>query len=294
MKTPQNLAKNLQKKLNINNNIYLKREDQHPFHSHKGRSIPVMIQKHYLAGQNNFCISSSGNAALAAMLAIKEHNKNNDKKLTLQVFIGNNITEEKLKILQKEANDMDNVCIKQINTPKQKAFQLDKEGKAKFLRQSTDKYALKGYHELAKELSVIPQLTAVFIPTSSGTTAVGLYEGFKKLKINPQIHIIQTEQCHALLTNEGGKINKKEKSLANAIVDQVGHRKKEAELILKNTNGQGWIVNNEDIQNAINLIKESENIDMSGNSALSVAGLMKAKEKNYDLNGSIVCLITGK
>ena len=100
MKTPQDLAKNLQKKLNIKNDIYLKREDKHPYLSHKGRSLPVMIQKHHDSGHNDFCISSSGNAALAAILSIKEYNKkseDNSTKLSLQIFVGKNIDKDKLQ-----------------------------------------------------------------------------------------------------------------------------------------------------------------------------------------------------
>ncbi len=293
MKTSQNVAKNLQKKLGIKNNIYLKREDLHPYHSHKGRSIPQMIDKHHNDGWSNFCISSSGNAGLAAILYIKDYNTKNNDKLNLKVFVGNNIDKDKLQILNSTLNECDNISIEQVERPKQKAFQLDKEGKVKFLRQSTDEYAIDGYYELAKELSEIQDLTAIFIPTSSGTTASGLYQGFQILKINPQIHIIQTDQCHALVSDNS--INStKESSLASAIVDKIGHRKKEVQKLLKVTNGHGWIANNEDIQNAINIVKETENLNISANSALSIVGLIKAIEKQHDLNGSVVCLITGK
>jgi len=291
MKTPQKLAKNLQEKINIINNIYLKREDLHPLHSHKGRSIPVMIKKHHDDGHNDFCISSSGNAALAAILAIQEYNKDGKDKLSLQIFVGNNIDPEKFKILRKKIGNDSNISIEQTDRPKQKAFQLDKDGKAKFLRQSTDEYALIGYHELAKELSQIPDLKAVFIPTSSGTTAVGLYEGFEKLDKQVQIHIVQTEECPTFSNIEKGTGRK---SLADAIVDKVGHRKVQIWNAIEQSGGDNHIAFNEDIQQVIDTVQETEKLKISGNSALSIVGLKKAIKKKHDLDGSVVCLITGR
>ena len=290
--TKQNLAKKLKNKLNTNFNIYLKREDLHPLLSHKGRSLPLMIAKHHAGGWNNFCISSSGNAALASILAIKEMNKvkNKDNQLKLQIFVGTNINLTKLKMIKNIIKGDNNLSIKQTKNPKAEAFILNKKKEAKFLRQSTDEYALEGYFELAKELSDIPNLKAIFIPTSSGTTAQGIYQGFKKLKLNPQIHIIQTEQCHALINNNQSST---EKSLANAIVDKIGHRKKDTQAILKQSNGRAWIANNNDILEATKLVNKTENINISYNSALAIVGLIKFIKENNSTSGSVVCLITG-
>jgi threonine dehydratase len=83
MKTPQPTFTELNKTLGLD--IYLKREDEHKYSSHKGRSIPLMIKK-YVKEEDitNFVISSSGNAAIAAIHTIQAHNKNNDKNLTLK------------------------------------------------------------------------------------------------------------------------------------------------------------------------------------------------------------------
>ena len=83
--------------------LWLKREDLHHFGSHKGRSIPFMIDYYWhKEGLVNFVISSSGNAALAAALHVRHHNKNNpDKKISLTIFVGNKIPTEKLDILKK-------------------------------------------------------------------------------------------------------------------------------------------------------------------------------------------------
>jgi len=292
MLTPQILAKNLSQQLGID--IYLKREDLHPYGSHKGRSIPLIINRYQKAGWRDFVISSSGNAALAAALAIKKYNQNHPTdQLTLKIFAGKNIDLNKLKIIKdKIAGDKSNtITIQQVANPKQRAFSLAKQGHAKFLRQSTDDSALIGYYELARELAKIKNLSAVFIPTSSGTTAQGLYESFKKLKLNPQIHIAQTSSCHPMIKERSASA---EKSLATAIVDKVAHRKLKILGVIKNSHGAGWIASNKKIRQAMRLIKRTENLTISPNSALAIVGLLQANKQGFKFNNPVVCLITGK
>ena len=74
MITPQEKNDKIKKALKINADLYFKREDKHPFGSHKGRSLPIMIARHIKSGWRDFVISSSGNAAIAAAHAIKKYN----------------------------------------------------------------------------------------------------------------------------------------------------------------------------------------------------------------------------
>ncbi len=289
--TPLILAPNLAKTLGIKNKIYLKREDLHPLGSHKGRSIPLMIETYLKQGVTSFVVSSSGNAALAAALYIKKHNQNKkNKTLTLQIIVGKNIDPEKLKSLKKLTNK--NITLTQTDNPKQIAFQIEKSKQAHWLRQSTDNTALIGYETLAKELSKIKNLQAVFIPTSSGTTAEGLYLGFKKLKLKPQIHIVQTTACHPFIENNTNTTT----SLASAIVDKVGHRKQNIAKIIKQTKGTGWIANDKQIKEAIKLLNKTEKVKVSPNSALSLVGLIQAQEKKKKIftSGANVLLLTGR
>lgn len=294
MLTPINKADNLAKLLKLNNNnLYLKREDLHHFASHKGRSIPLMIEKYILDGQHSFSISSSGNAALAAALTVVNYNiKNKLEQVNLTIYIGQHINLEKLENIKQISDSDNNITIKQVENPKQQAFLDQKNHKSQNIRQSTDNLALIGYEKLAEELSEIENLSAIFIPTSSGTTAEGLWLAFKKLNLNPQIHIIQTNTCHPFISNN--TTDTKEKSIASAIVDKVGHRKKQIEQMLKETNNIGWIATNEEISEAIKQVKISESINISPNSALSVVGLKKAIKNNIKFSGPVVCLITGR
>ncbi|MBU1935624.1 PLP-dependent lyase/thiolase [Patescibacteria group bacterium] len=338
MSTPLTQTKNLTKHLGLKFPVFFKREDLHPHGSHKGRSIPVMIEKYANEGIKNFAISSSGNAALAAALHIIERNKINSNKINLKIFVGKNIAEEKDTALSLLKNDQ--ITVEQVSNPKQQAFQMEKSGLAKNLRQSTDDTALTGYEDLARELNKqltnrLGPISAIFIPTSSGTTAQGLYLGFQKLKQNPQIHIIQTTACHpisniiarserhmfafgreqsrqrvVIARSEATKqsqslshnINPPQSqvqpnnipSIASAIVDKVAHRKNAVAETIKNSQGFGWIATDEEITQAMDLVKQTEAIEISPNRALSIAGLIHAINAGWKFNGPIVCLLTGK
>ena len=146
----------------------------------------------------------------------------------------------------------------------------------------------------------IKNLAAVFIPTSSGTTAQGLHEAFKKADKNPQIHIIQTMSCHPIVKalptkyKEERKDEVVEKSLAKAIVDLVGFRREAIAEAIKSSRGFGWVANNKDIEEAIELIKKTEKIVPSPNSALSLVGITKALNRGLKFDGPIACILTGR
>lgn len=295
MKTPQMPSEALTKALTSSAEVWLKREDKHHYGSHKGRSIPLMINTHHKEGYKTFVISSSGNAALAAIHTVQTHNKNKpNDPLTLHIFIGENIDKNKKNLLQEKINQDNSILLTQDEAPKQAAIQFEKENKAKLLRQSTDDVSLIGYAELAKELAKIENLAAVFVPTSSGTTAEGLHLGFKQLGLNPQIHIIQTTACHPIASQTGADAPPDETaSLAGAIVDKVAHRKDAVAAAVAYSHGAGWIASNNDIEQAQQTARETLGFDISPNSALSIVGLQKAIKGGYIWNGAVACLITG-
>ncbi|MDO8626625.1 MAG: PLP-dependent lyase/thiolase [Candidatus Magasanikbacteria bacterium] len=293
--TPQKQYPKLATILGLKTELWLKREDLHPLGSHKGRSLPVMINQHAARGARNFVISSSGNAALAALLYIKKHNQNKaSPKINLTIFVGPKIPSQKLAKLLKTAPSK-NIVIKQTQNPKQSAFQFAKNNGVVFLRQSTDKFAPLGYQELAAELAKIKNLGAIFVPTSSGTTAVGLYAGFKKLNKSIKIFIVQTTSCHPFVGNAYMRSlpEKKEVSLATAIVDHIAHRKAEILKLLKTTAGKGLVVNNSEIISSQKLVANHCLLNISPNSALSIAGLRQAIKNGSVFARPVVCLITG-
>lgn len=294
MKTPQTPAPELAHALGLTADLYLKREDLHPYGSHKGRSIPLMIKSYVKEGVRQFVISSSGNAALAAIHTVNQHNKNNtSKEITLSVFVGNHITPAKLQSLEVAARNSETISIIQVDNPKQQAFQMDKNGEAKNLRQSTDDLALEGYHQLAEELAKIEHLSAVFIPSSSGTAAQALGAWFSEHHLPVQIHIIQTAAVHPIAEHFDTQFTKQDASLAEAIVDQVAYRRQSVIDVIRQTKGHGWVAADAEIADAIRHTQTNTHPTISPNSALSVAGLAKAIKQGWHWPGPVVCLITG-
>ncbi|HVU06264.1 MAG TPA: PLP-dependent lyase/thiolase [Candidatus Paceibacterota bacterium] len=299
MKTPQTEAPEIAKELGLDR-LYFKREDLHPYGSHKGRSIPVMIDLKIAEGKKDFAISSSGNAALAAVRHIQERNVNGDG-LTLSILVGEKMNPAKRKALMDEIKDPA-ITIEETPRPLQALFRLIQGGGKESLRQSTDDAALVGYTELAMEMDATPGLSAVFIGTSSGTTAEALAKHFierwqKDDKDGagpvPQVHIVQTSGNSPLAREFSAEESEPEISLADAIVDKAVNRKGAVVEAIKGTGGTGWIVSNADIARAIALLKK-EGIAATANGALGLAGLIRAINKGAHFRGSVVCIVTGK
>ncbi|HEU5114228.1 MAG TPA: PLP-dependent lyase/thiolase, partial [Candidatus Paceibacterota bacterium] len=241
MITPQKEAPEIARELGIGR-LFLKREDLHPYGSHKGRSIPLMIDMKVAEGARDFVISSSGNAALAALRHIQKKNaetglindeiKSRKKSkepapdpsggLTLTILVGSNMNKAKRAALEAELVDP-RIKIEEVPRPLQALFNLIHAGKES-LRQSTDDEALLGYKTLAHEIASTPDLSAVFIGTSSGTTAQALADYFAEHGIGAAVHIVQTRGVSPIARNFAAEEYEPETSLADAIVDKVAHR----------------------------------------------------------------------
>jgi threonine synthase len=244
-----------------------------------------MIEQHAKGGHRHFAISSSGNAALAAALYISEYNgKYAEQPIDLQIFVGEHINDAKLARLREIESKDHNITITQNEKPKQSVHVLNKRGEAKSLRQSMDPLALIGYMSLVDELREIQNISNIFVPTSSGTVAEALATHFPT-------HIVQTTQCHPISELfDKERAGESSESLADAIVDLVAPRKDALVKIIKT----GWIITNEEIEIAVDLMREETSLEISPNSALSIAGLMRALKTGLVPDGPIVCLITGR
>lgn len=290
--TPIEEYRELGKKIGLKN-IYFKREDLHKYQSHKGRSLPIMIKHYYKQGDRNFVISSSGNAALSSALYIEEFNKDNDDKINLDVYVGINVNQDKYnKLKEIENRNTETIRVLKKERPVQALFQATEEG-SRSLRQSTDDIALIGYRSLAEELSEIKDTRAIFVATSSGTTAQALAEYILENQLLIQIHIVQTSSCHPISDQFENYDGPKEKSIADAIVAQTTERLNILTNLIKKTGGYAWTVNNDEILLAKKITEEMTNISISNNSALSVAGAMRSVYRNWPIDGSVICLICG-
>jgi threonine dehydratase len=275
--------------------LFFKREDLHQYGSHKGRSIPVMIEHYRKSGDTKFAISSSGNAGIAGALYIAELNRNNqtDNPLELDIFVGKNVNSSKLSKLRSIADDSQGLIRISVKERALLALNEAVEKGSRSLRQSTDDTALLGYQSLSQELSE-SKPSAVFIGTSSGTTAEALCKYFLQEKIDTQVHIVQTSSCHPISAEFQTYDGPEEKSIADAIVGLTSPRKDNLVNLIKKTKGSGWIATNEDIEIAKSLTLQHTGLKISNNSALSVVGAIQANYLGWKFDGPIVCIICGE
>ncbi len=289
MVTPHTQQPELARALGVSN-LYLKHEDLNPYGSHKGRSIPFMIDHYYAQGDRKFVISSSGNAALAAVIHIQKIHTDTGEPVELEVYVGHRIAPHKLEKLEAYASEHIRIVIKEH--PLHALTQATQAG-FRSLRQSVDDTALIGYTSLAEELCTIKDLGAIFIGTSSGTTAQALADYVLKNKPAVQVHLIQTSSCHPLVDAFESSDAPDELSIADAIVDHTAYRASTLIPLIQKTNGRGWTAYNEDIRAAQELTEKYAELSISTNSALSIVGAMKASEIGYDIEGAVVCIICG-
>ncbi len=277
--------------------IYLKREDLNPTGSHKDRGVAFQISAHLQEGKKEFAISSSGNSAISAIHILKNTN------YKLDIFLSSNISISKIQRLTKTLKGnipeeifkgknitYENITFHFSKKPLSELTTFVRKNNVISLRGSTDKYGYEGFKTIGYELEKI-KADSIFIPTSSGTTAKGIYEGLKEKNIVIPFHIIQTTKINTMVHRFDKNYKPSITSKADAIVDRIGHRVNEIEEIINKTKGTGWIISDKEIEESQNILKKV-GIQTSNESALTIAGIIKAKKNNWEIKKPI-CIFTG-
>lgn len=289
--TEQKKYPELAQKLNLPE-VWIKHEYFNESGSHKIRLLSYLFKKYITQGEKNFVISSSGNAAIAACYYLK---KINNPQINLMVFVPPAMDSKKWKRLQSAKNNSFQIKIKKTKKAKQEAFKFSQETGAIFLRGSTEPQAEQAYIGLGEEIGRIPNLQAIFIPTSSGITSLGIFESFQKMNKNTEIHIVQTEKIHPLAQNFDQEFKSKNKSLAKAIVDKTAKRKMDVIRAVQESAGWAWVISDKELKKAKKIIEINTDLAKIGyDSLLSVAGLLKAQKNNWKFNKAVCCLFTGE
>ena len=222
-------------------------------------------------GNNEYAISSSGNAAITATYIAKQY------EIKLTIFLSENINNEKLKKIATFANESKNITIIKSKKPRSDLFKFIFDNRCINLRGSTDKYAQVGYESIATELVESGEdFDSIFIPASSGVSSIGVYNGFMKLGKKVQIHVCQTEKVNAIAKHFDFDFEIHNNSKADAITDKVGLRKREIIEIINTSKGFGWVISDSLLEEVRHDIKALIDFKPSYNSLLALAGLKKA------------------
>ncbi len=261
---------------------WVKLEYENPTGSHKDRGLSHQIKRYIDQGKREFVLSSSGNAGISASYYCQKMGG----KLTL--FLSPHMSQEKKDRLSKFSGK--NTKIIYDDRPLKSSVQFAYKTDAVHLRGSIDDNAVVGFKQIARELKEqLPGCTDIFIPTSSGTTACGVIMGYNDLDVDaPRVHVVQTEYVNKLV--EGGQ-KKEGKSVAEAIVDTVGHRKKQLLSLQKENGGRGWIIPDELIISKTKLLHKL-GYRCSYEGGLAAGGLEMARGEGLKVAKPVI-LLTG-
>jgi len=261
----------------------IKDENTNPNGSFKDRSLAYQLSIYLDQGKDRFVISSSGNAAISAAAYA------NLGGAELDVFVADTVNLLKLQKLKKIADGNKKIKIHQSGKPKSEAIQFALETGAINLRASIDDLALPGYKTIAYELAMhdYPEVDALFIPCSSGTSSLGILQGFKEVNYgHVKIYLCQTTKVNVLAREFDADFSQTDTSIADAIVDRVAHRKDQLISAIKENGGGGFVISDAEIEST--RLKAGEAAQgFSNNSMLAYAGYHKAfafyKDKNQEL-----------
>ena len=260
--------------------VYAKREDKNPTGSAKDRSIAYFFS--YLKSKNikELVVPSSGNTAISAI------NYGRLSGIKTYIFIPESIPKDKEARLKKSIKNHNLAQIIKSKRPLSESIKFSKNNNIRLFRGSEEVYAIEGYKTIGIELQNL-RPEAIFVPVSSGTTALGI---MKELKC--QLHVVQTSKINTISKNFDNNFKEEKESIANAIVARVTKRKNSIINTIKRTRGWAWTIDNKAIQEAI-INMENHGIKTSNEGAAAVAAFIKAVELGYKFK-RVVIIFTGK
>jgi threonine synthase len=264
-------------------NLYVKVEGMNPTSSFKDRGVAFLISKAKEDGAKQAVIDSSGNAAVSASAYCARAG------ISITVVMpAYSHSEKKIQILWHGGEILE---VQDRDTARLYARRISRELGIKYLGLAIEPAGVPGFQTTSYELAAQFASDAVFIPTGSGTNLVGIGRGYSDLEKEgevtriPEIHCAQSDAC-APISSEFTDYVPTHSTFAEGVIVPVTERKDEAVRIIRSTGGSGWIVGDDEIRNALELLAKN-GIYSSPTGAVGVAGALRA---NY--RGSAVCVVT--
>jgi threonine synthase len=263
--------------------IWAKVEAMNPTSSFKDRGIAYLISKVAEEGVRRVVIDSSGNAAVSTSAYCTRAGI----KL-IAVMPGYSHAEKKTQVLWHGAEVLE---VADRDTARICARRVSKELGLRYIGVALEPAAVPGFQTTSYELKDELDADAVFVPTGSGTNLVAISRGYRELEASgevgcvPEMHCVQSAAC-APISGEFTEYKPIKSTLAEGVIVPVSKRKDEAVKVIKSTGGNGWVVDDEDVYRALELLALN-GIYSSPTGAVGVAGALKAKHR-----GEVVCIVT--
>ena len=263
--------------------IWAKVEAMNPTSSFKDRGIAYLISKIAEDGAKRVIIDSSGNAAVStsaycARAGIK----------LITVMPGYSHAEKKTQVLWHGAEILE---VADRETARIYSRRISRKLGIRYIGVALEPTAVPGFQTTAYELMQELKADAVFVPTGSGTNLVAIGKGYKELEKDgevdrvPQMHCVQSAAC-APISGEFTDYKPITSTLAEGVIVPVSERKDEAVRTIRSTGGNGWVVDDDEVYRALELLALN-GIYASPTGAVGLAGALKAKHK-----GDVVCIVT--
>lgn len=265
--------------------IWVKVDYVNPTGSFKDRGVAYLTSRLLEEGVKRVVIDSSGNAAVSTAaycsragighLAVMPSYSHREKKAEV-LWHGSRIV---------EAPDRDSARIY--------ARRIAEELGIRYIGFALEPDAIPGFETVVYEIEEEIHPDAIFIPTGSATNLVAIGRAYLKLEEQgeieglPQLHCVQSAAC-APIAGEFVDYTPIDSTLAEGVIVPHTERKEEAVRLIEETGGTGWVVDDDEVYRALELLALN-GVYASPTGAVAVAGALKA-----GLRGRrIVCIVTG-
>jgi threonine synthase len=256
-----------------------------PTGSFKDRGVAYLASKLLEEGVSRVIIDSSGNAAVSTAaycsragishMAVMPVYSHREKKAEV-LWHGSRII---------ETPDRDSA--------RKYARRIAEELDIRYIGFALEPNAVPGFETVVYEIEEETHPDAVFVPTGSGTNIVAIGRAYLELERRgeiegvPQIHCVQSAAC-APIAGEFVEYTPIESTLAEGVIVPHTERKTEAVKLVERTGGTGWVVDDDEVYRAMELLAMN-GIYASPTGAVAVAGALKAGWRGR----KVVCIVTG-
>lgn len=290
--TPLLRSKNIEKKFQLDFELYFKYEAENPSASFKDRGSSVEIAKALEFGAKKVICASTGNmgASVAAYSAVAN--------LECTILVPKDTLSSKIQqILDYGAK------VFKVNGDYTQAAKLAMKFHRKkgFYLLGDYLYRREGTKSLGFELAEKIQADYIFSPVGNGTLISAVWKAYKEfkrlgfIKKIPRLVGIQAKGCNPVVRAwETGEEIKPMKGKTIAVAIECGNPLdgKRALLSIQASKGFALDVSDSEILYARELLDKKEGLLSEPAGAVSLAGLLKAKER-IPPDSKVVCLVTG-
>ncbi len=290
--TPLIRANNIEKKLKLNFELYLKYEGTNPTGSFKDRGMVMAVAKAIEEGAEAIACASTGNtSASAAAYAARTGLKCIVLVPKQAIALG--------KLAQAMAAGARVIAIEGNFDDGLRVIKELTQNYPVTLVNSLNPYRLQGQKtaafEVCESLGDAPDFLAIPVGNAGNISAYGMgFKEFKKAGKSSKLPKLLGFQAEGASPIVEGRVFEKPETIATAIrIGNPAHWERAVNTV-KELGGGFYKVSDDEILNAYKLLAREEGVFVEPASATSVAGIIKLNMQKFFSEGAkVVCVLTG-